>query len=647
MASVIGSKHTNIVTSTALDGIVECTYDGQAVTTLFPLLYAHLESALGASGASLLALPERAFSKAREVEMITWYTDRPGVFREIDALSQEERAKAEGILRRELANAIDRSDRASRDMLSIALNISGRDSIFFDGNAVVLANWGFRSVAQLNGLPAGGCPLTPYLPDGFVLNSTKGPDEAPEPQTDNLLPVVPVGAEIRAESQTSASSSADENGAQNEPTLGEEPRQLPVNVTQAGRSGMTDAVPLMAERTAILPAMLWLSGVVFLFAIFLFYLLWPGNLIYPTASVGTLSGPAAGAAQRQTNDALRDQITRLRTGLGGNVCTAPNRELLDGIANVPLLPSSFYPEAVPLSQPSTSVPALPDEASKAPMPSQTSGDAPVILAGSEMINRLETGTVIIVGAQSEGVSIGSGLLVSPHHVLTNAHVVKDVKSGTLLVSNRRIGAPVRARVVARTESSDIGTEDFALLETEREMDQTRLPIAATAERLDSVIAAGYPSFVVETDPSFVQAFREGSVDRLGDIQLAVTRGEITAVQAGANSVTTLVHSATISPGNSGGPLVDRCGRVVGINTFIRTNGEGLLRLNVALGAADAVRFLSSNGIALAPATSACADLPVAKAHPGAPVLEAAAVPQGVPPANVNEEPLAPTQGEQQ
>lgn len=655
MASLIGSKHTNIVTSTALDGMLECSYDGAPVTGLFHALHDHLNAVLGAGGASLFALPERAFSKARQVEMITWYTDRPGALRQLDALSQEERLSAEGMLRRDLGLAIESADRTVYDMLSVALNIAGRDSIFFDGSAVVLVNWGFVGSGQRETPPAAAAPLAPYLPEGFALRtSIGGVDDAPVPVEGDaaqsasattiaagplVSPTAAEGAPVEPPLPGEAA-----QGARREPGQelrqelrqdfrqegGREDGQAPGDTPNAAFPVIAAAAPAApAGRSGVLQAMLWLSGLAFVLGLFLLYLVWPGNLVYPGAQAGTLPGPGADTVQRQTNDALRGQIARLRAGLGANICTAPDLEVLDGLANLPLLPSSLAPGgALPQSimpaapMPGSPVPAtgedtrledrtLHEPADQPDLP-QTGGEAAVTLSSAQMIGRLEAGTVIVVGAESDGVSIGSGLLVSPRHVLTNAHVVRAVQPGTLLIANRRIGAPVPARVVARTEASDVGHEDFALLEIDREIDQGRLPIAASAERLDGVIAAGYPSFVVQTDPSFVQAFREGHVDRLGDIQLAMTRGEITAVQAGDNSVTSLVHSATISPGNSGGPLVDRCGRVVGINTFIRTSGEGLLRLNFALGSADAVRFLAANGIALAPATSVCAESPFAQ-----------------------------------
>src|SRR6185436_17548020 len=41
-----------------------------------------------------------------------------------------------------------------------------------------------------------------------------------------------------------------------------------------------------------------------------------------------------------------------------------------------------------------------------------------------------------------------------------------------------------------------------------------------------------------------------------------------------NGITTLLHTASIARGHSGGPLLDACGRVLGVNTLITRNQEG-------------------------------------------------------------------------
>ena len=87
-------------------------------------------------------------------------------------------------------------------------------------------------------------------------------------------------------------------------------------------------------------------------------------------------------------------------------------------------------------------------------------------------------------------------------------------------------------------------------------------------------------------------------------EMTVTQGAVMAMRA-AGPASVIIHSASVSPGNSGGPLADVCGRAVGVNTFIRAGEEAAEKLNAALGAADAIRFLAENGVAVTPADTAC------------------------------------------
>jgi hypothetical protein len=76
-------------------------------------------------------------------------------------------------------------------------------------------------------------------------------------------------------------------------------------------------------------------------------------------------------------------------------------------------------------------------------------------------------------------------------------------------------------------------------------------------------------------------FTEGAINALVDAEL----GEV------------IMHSASVSSGNSGGPLVNMAGEVVGINTQRYSRKEDLAVLNIALSAVDMVAFLANCGLA--------------------------------------------------
>jgi S1-C subfamily serine protease len=618
---VIGTRHTHIVAASGLDGLLECTYDGQPVLGLFLQLSTFLSEVCGPAGASLLALPERAFSKTRQSEMITWYTDRPGTFRPVATLPAEQREAAEAGLRILLAKAAPVADGRMHDMLSVALNLAGPDNMLFDGETVVLVNWGLRSAQT----PPAALPyLSPYLPAGLAI--------LPILETSPALAASAAHAHMEHSAGSGDERAADQAAVIEEEAVPPVARAAPNGGSapddhsgQRGQTVFPMAVVAAPVQTGYLAATWWLMGVALALAIFTVYLLWPGNLLYPTRStLGSQAlAPTLESLGIQADESLRNQISELQSGLGGNVCIAPNRDRLDGISNLPLLmePSSRpvgQGGASNIPQPGQSLPLQSGwpagSPAATPAVAATTADQTTALPAANLLANLEAGTVIVVGSTAQReTSIGSGFFVSARHILTNGHVVADVQAGTVFVANKAMGRPLPARVLAVTTSGQDSGDDFALLELERDASQFKLPFASVIDRLDSVVASGYPSFVVDRDPNFYQAFSQGEWSHLGDIQLTVSRGEITAKQRVDTGPTVLAHSATISPGSSGGPLVDRCGRIVGVNTYIRTDQESFARLNYAQSATDAMRFLAANGISVPVVGTACAD---AVAAPG-------------------------------
>ena len=65
-------------------------------------------------------------------------------------------------------------------------------------------------------------------------------------------------------------------------------------------------------------------------------------------------------------------------------------------------------------------------------------------------------------------------------------------------------------------------------------------------------------------------------------------------------------SASIAKGNSGGPLVDGCGRVVGINTFINVDQSQSSKINYAIRSQVIATFLQAAGTSARADTRPCA-----------------------------------------
>jgi S1-C subfamily serine protease len=240
---------------------------------------------------------------------------------------------------------------------------------------------------------------------------------------------------------------------------------------------------------------------------------------------------------------------------------------------------------------------------------------------TSLIAWLDRVTALIVAPKrgGGGASFGSGFFIDAHHLVTNSHVVEEADPGRVFVVNKAFGHAVEGRVTTSSRSSVIGSNDFAVIEI---TGAQGMPVKLTnsVTRGDSVVAAGFPGFVMRSDQVFKRLI-EGDFSSLPDP--VVTQGWITATQTSEQGLPVLVHGATISQGNSGGPLTDLCGRVVGVNTYGSVDQENALRLNFALRAEGLRKFLDDRRIAYSADDAAC--------QPAAmPPAAAAAAPPGVP-----------------
>ena len=128
-----------------------------------------------------------------------------------------------------------------------------------------------------------------------------------------------------------------------------------------------------------------------------------------------------------------------------------------------------------------------------------------------------------------------------------------------------------------------------------------VPIAAASDKLAPVIAAGYPGLGLRDDAGF-RRLLAGDLAAAPDLNM--NRGEIRSIQP-LGAITRLVHTADVLKGYSGGPLLDTCGRLVGVNTFIQVDQAQGGKLNNAVSTPDLVTFLQANGVRLPVDARAC------------------------------------------
>ena len=166
---------------------------------------------------------------------------------------------------------------------------------------------------------------------------------------------------------------------------------------------------------------------------------------------------------------------------------------------------------------------------------------------------------------------GSGFVISPEHVLTNAHVVAGMTDGPVRQLRRAVnGLP--ATVVLFDWNNDVAILYVPGLHA------PPLHFAGTAAKGSGAVVVGYP----ENGPFRAVPARVGSQWAASGPNIyktgTVTR-EIYAVRA------------TVEPGNSGGPLLAKNGKVYGVvfaaSTTARDTGfaltAGVVRRDVRLG----------------------------------------------------------------
>jgi S1-C subfamily serine protease len=153
-----------------------------------------------------------------------------------------------------------------------------------------------------------------------------------------------------------------------------------------------------------------------------------------------------------------------------------------------------------------------------------------------------------------GESIGTGLIVtSDGEIVTNAHVVGDAE--TVHVRLNGESEPRLATVVAADE-----TRDLALLRLDVDGLSAATFAAPDDVRLgDEVLAIGY-ALDLDGDPTVTLGI-VSSLDRTLTTETGSLKGLIQT-------------DAAVSSGNSGGPLVDALGHVVGLTTLASSGGLG-------------------------------------------------------------------------
>jgi S1-C subfamily serine protease len=177
-------------------------------------------------------------------------------------------------------------------------------------------------------------------------------------------------------------------------------------------------------------------------------------------------------------------------------------------------------------------------------------------------------------------STGSGFFVTQAgHLLTNAHVVSNCTSISVKSSGGQAGV---AQVIALNQN-----DDLALLKLERRTDTTAAFRTGRPPRAgESAVVFGFP------------------LSQLLASTGNVTTGVVTALAGPLDDPHQIQISAPVQPGNSGGPVLDASGYLIGVvvSRLNAVRGDVPQNVNFAIKASTAASFLDAHGIAYRSAT---------------------------------------------
>jgi len=191
-------------------------------------------------------------------------------------------------------------------------------------------------------------------------------------------------------------------------------------------------------------------------------------------------------------------------------------------------------------------------------------------------------TIAVVDDEVVGFGHGSGFAVAPNRIVTNAHVVDLAKrypdNVVVGVVPSEGAKSYEGKVIAVDAARDLALIEFT---------GTRLPTVALytgpVEEGAPVTALGYPGNVD-------LATARSAVDYIHPLSPIRSEGVFSGRRT-MSGVDVLLHTANIARGNSGGPLLDPCGRVIGVNSSFAKGEEGDSSFGFAIADSEVAAFL--------------------------------------------------------
>lgn len=147
---------------------------------------------------------------------------------------------------------------------------------------------------------------------------------------------------------------------------------------------------------------------------------------------------------------------------------------------------------------------------------------------------------------TSGDSLGSGFAIGENCIITNAHVIGNSKNIQLATQD---GKRYKAKLIGMDEDKDIAV------------------LSVSGVKFIPLKVADYDALKVGTDVYAIGAPKS--------MAYTLTKGVVSAKDRKIGGHSYIQTDAAINEGNSGGPLIDDEGNVIGVNTLKLNNSEGI------------------------------------------------------------------------
>lgn len=337
-----------------------------------------------------------------------------------------------------------------------------------------------------------------------------------------------------------------------------------------------------------------------------------------------LTPPLSGSASATAGYAIDSDTARLDEALNNVLNTwlkkdLPEQQRAEGkvlagqiyaaLAKAPLKAEKLSGTAATMGTTQNAAPSGPSKVVTGLVSGPPSGE----FTPRRIYDRAAPSVVLILGSDPDGQGeLGTGSIIGPNLVLTNAHVVIRESARSPWPSLRVFFKPARMTgdpkadladpVIARVKAYD-NALDLAVIELEGGAGgRTAIPFAdpEAVEIGDRVAAIGHP------EQGGLWTLTTGVVStRIADL-------------GGVRGRKAFQTDTSINRGNSGGPLLDADGRIVGVNTLMSrkaADGLAITSVNFAVRSDVAKAWLDGNGVRTAYSATGPATQLIASATP--------------------------------